>query len=253
MEHKTLYAALAAAQAELKSPEKTKTATVSGVTKSGKKYEYNFKYADIADILEHALPVLSRHGLSVTQPTEIRDGTIVLKTVLHFDTQQIASEYPVCRIDNSHQSMGSALTYARRYALTSLIGIAPQEDTDGEGAAPAGEQPQKKLTSHEAKTEIDWPAVEKSIDDCETFVQLSKRAELVEKRRSVWPETYYWKAKERIEFNRLQLVEKRFSECSDLEQLAECTAEIEGVLDGVISSEEIVVRYQKREQELETQ
>jgi len=55
--HKNVWVALAAAQGELKNPEKTKTGKVAGTTKAGKYYEYEYKYADIADVLEAALPV----------------------------------------------------------------------------------------------------------------------------------------------------------------------------------------------------
>lgn len=127
-------AALAAAQGELPIVEKNKTGKVSGVSKSGAKYEYSYKYADIADVYAAALPVLSKHGLCVVQPTIVESGSIFIRTrLIHGASGQwLESDYPVCSISGDHQKMGGALTYARRYAGCSLIGIVAEDDVDGE-------------------------------------------------------------------------------------------------------------------------
>ena len=131
-----LATALAAFQGEVPPVEKNKEGKVKGESKNGKAYEYAYKYADIADILSTALPVLSKHGLSIVQATAIdgRDMNVVSR-LLHQSGQWIESDYPVCSIGGDHQKMGGALTYARRYAACSLLGIAPEEDVDGEAAA----------------------------------------------------------------------------------------------------------------------
>lgn len=245
-----IYSALARAQAEIKNPEKTKTGKVFGTSKSGKKYDYEFKYADIGDVLQCVLPILSKHGISVTQPTVIRDGNIILITRLHFYDEVIESEYPVCQANGTHQQMGSAMTYARRYALTSLIGVAAVEDMDGEGAAEVGDGSPVKMSSHQAKTEINWPEVEKSIDECKTFNQLDKRAERVEENRNTWPETYYWKAKERITYNRLQLADNQMAGASDIDELSNVFADIEVFLDKKVEWDEIEGLYKKHEQRI---
>ena len=131
-----LATALAMFQGEVPPVEKNKEGKVKGESKTGKAYEYAYKYADIADILSTALPVLSKHGLSIVQATAIdgRDMNVVSR-LLHQSGQWIESDYPVCSIGGDHQKMGGALTYARRYAACSLLGIAPEEDVDGEAAA----------------------------------------------------------------------------------------------------------------------
>lgn len=152
-----LYTALAAAQAELANPVKDKTAKVP--TKSGSSYSYN--YADIADVLQGVRPVLSKHGLSVLQLTIIDGGDLLLRTRLaHKSGQFIESDYPVCRVGGDHQQMGAALTYARRYALCPMLGIAADSDTDANGAAdvPRRDQQRKSEAKDSGRSEPPAPA-----------------------------------------------------------------------------------------------
>lgn len=128
--------ALAAAQAEIQNPEKNKNAKVKGKSKAGRDYEYGYKYADIADVLTTVLPPLSKHKIAVIQPTEIVNGALFINTrICHESGEWIESQYPVCSINGDHQQMGGAMTYARRYALCSMVGVAADEDIDGQGAA----------------------------------------------------------------------------------------------------------------------
>lgn len=129
--------ALAKAQGAFETLEKAKTAKVRGTTAAGKAYEYEYKYADIADVLASVRKALSENGLSVVQFTKVDTGTIWLNTrLIHASGQWVENEYPVCDMKGSdHQKMGGALTYARRYALCALIGIAAEDDLDGDAAA----------------------------------------------------------------------------------------------------------------------
>lgn len=129
-----LFAALAKAQAEIANPAKDKQARVP--MKSGGTYSYT--YADIADVLNVVRPALAKHGLAVMQTTSLVSGDIILVTRIgHASGQWIEADYPVCQIGGDHRTMGAALTYARRYALCPMVGIAADEDTDGECAAEA--------------------------------------------------------------------------------------------------------------------
>lgn len=130
-----LATALAAAQAEMPEVKKLKQGTVRGTNKAGASYNYSYAYADIADVLKTALPVLSKHGLSIVQPTVFADDIVIVRTrLMHSSGQWLESDYPVCSLTGDHQKMGAALTYARRYALSSFIGVAADEDKDGEAA-----------------------------------------------------------------------------------------------------------------------
>jgi len=130
---KRIYGALAAAQGKLKNPEKTKEAVVKGKSKStGRAYEMRYKYADIADVLNAVRPILAKEDLAVAQHTRVSDNQyLFVDTILyHGDGGSIKSEFPVCPVVADQQKMGGSLTYARRYALCALLGIAAEEDID---------------------------------------------------------------------------------------------------------------------------
>lgn len=130
-----LDAALSAAQAELQNPTKDKTAKMKGTSRSGKDYEISYSYADIANVLTDVRPILAKHQIALTQSTAVAGGALILVTRLSHAGQWIEGDYPVCQIGGDHQEMGKAMTYARRYALTAMIGVAAEEDTDGQGAS----------------------------------------------------------------------------------------------------------------------
>jgi hypothetical protein len=129
----TIAAALAKAQAELTNPEKSLTATIrSGRPMEGERI---FRYAPLSSGLEIVRKSLGRHEIATVQTTEIdKDaGLVRLMTVLaHSSGEWLSSDWPVCPISDigSPQRMGTALTYARRYALFTLVGIAGEDDLD---------------------------------------------------------------------------------------------------------------------------
>ena len=101
------------------------------------------KYADLGAVIDAIKKPLADNGIAYTQQTNFphpNDGgsTFVLTTtLLHASGQWIASEYPLPYAPDKPQVMGSALTYARRYELATICGIAAEEDTDAEGVAEA--------------------------------------------------------------------------------------------------------------------
>src|SRR6516225_1775943 len=129
----TIAAALAKAQAELTNPEKSLVATIrSPFPREG---DRTFCYAPLSSGLEIVRKGLGRYEIATIQTTAIdKDaGLLRLTTVLaHSSGEWISSEWPVCSIADiaSAQRMGAALTYARRYALFTLVGIAGEDDLD---------------------------------------------------------------------------------------------------------------------------
>jgi ERF superfamily len=129
----TIAAALAKAQAELSNPEKSLVATIrSPLPREG---DRSFRYAPLSSGLDIVRKGLGRHEIATIQTTAIdKDaGLLRLTTVLaHSSGEWISSEWPVCPIADiaSAQRMGAALTYARRYALFTLVGIAGEDDLD---------------------------------------------------------------------------------------------------------------------------
>src|SRR5262245_48397464 len=128
-----LASALAKAQAELVNPEKSLTATIrSGRPGEG---ERSFRYAPLSSGLDIVRKTLGQHEIATVQTTAIdkETGVVNLSTMLaHASGEWIASDWPVCPIAEmaSPQRMGAALTYARRYALFTLVGIAGEDDLD---------------------------------------------------------------------------------------------------------------------------
>jgi ERF superfamily len=128
-----LASALAKAQAELVNPEKTLTATI-GAAAPGEG-QRTFRYAPLSSGLDIVRKTLGQHEIATLQTTAIdqASGLVNLTTVLaHASGEWIASDWPVCPIAEmaSPQRMGAALTYARRYALFTLVGIAGEDDID---------------------------------------------------------------------------------------------------------------------------
>jgi len=129
----TIAAALAKAQAELVNPEKSLVGTIRSDGSRGS--ERSFRYAPLSSGLDIVRKTLSQHEIATVQTTSIDEavGIIRLSTVLaHASGEWIASDWPVCAISETAapHRMGAALTYARRYALFTLVGIAGEDDLD---------------------------------------------------------------------------------------------------------------------------
>ena len=128
-----LAAALAKAQAELVNPEKSLVATIRAEGSGGA--ERSFRYAPLSSGLDIVRKTLGQHEIATVQTTAIDQtaGIVNLTTVLaHASGEWIASDWPVCAISETAtpHRMGAALTYARRYALFTLVGIAGEDDID---------------------------------------------------------------------------------------------------------------------------
>jgi hypothetical protein len=128
----TIAAALAKAQAQLVNPEKSLVGTIRS---EGSGADRAFRYAPLSSGLDIVRKTLSQHEIATVQSTSIDEsaGIVRLSTVLaHASGEWIASDWPVCTISETAtpHRMGAALTYARRYALFTLVGIAGEDDLD---------------------------------------------------------------------------------------------------------------------------
>ena len=137
-----IAAALAKAQGELTNPEKSLTATIrSPFPREG---DRTFRYASLSSGLDIVRKALGKHEIATVQTTAIDNevGLIRLTTVLaHSSGEWVSSDWPVCPITETAapHRMGAALTYARRYALFTLVGIAGEDDLDAPDTGPAQE------------------------------------------------------------------------------------------------------------------
>lgn len=128
-----IAAALAKAQGELTNPDKSLTAIVR--SPFPREPDRSFRYASLASGLDIVRKTLGQHQIATVQTTAINAvaGQIQLTTLLaHASGEWIASDWPVCAAGETAtpQRMGMALTYARRYALFTLVGIAGEDDLD---------------------------------------------------------------------------------------------------------------------------
>ena len=130
--------ALVAAQMEM-------TKAVKGSTNP----HYRSKYADLGNVMDACLPALNKNGIAVIQPQSHADGEdYVITRFIHTSGETMETSVRLLIVKADMQGMGSAITYARRYGLMELAGIAPEDD-DGNAAAqtPAERKPMKVNTT----------------------------------------------------------------------------------------------------------
>src|SRR5271169_3982956 len=192
--------ALAKAQAELTNPEKSVVATIR--SPFPREADRTFRYAPLSTGLDIVRKSLGRHEIATIQATGIdkEAGLLRLTTVLaHSSGEWISSEWPVCQISDiaSVQRMGAALTYARRYALFTLVGIAGEDDLDAPdlGAVPKpaaelprpGSQPNRQAAAGKRTAPGDGKLPESSAARSVLGVQLSAslRESLIEQMAAI--------------------------------------------------------------------
>lgn len=128
--HGTLAEAFVAAQGEF-----------PAVERDGENPHFKSKFTTLGHLLGKVRPVLNKHGLSVIQlPARGEDGEPVLRTlILHTSGEQITADAPLLLSKRDPQGQGSAITYMRRYALASALGISDQDDDGNAGVDVSGE------------------------------------------------------------------------------------------------------------------
>ena len=159
----TLAAALAKAQSEIINPEKSLTATIeSPFPREGQR---TFRYAPLSTGLDIVRKCLGQHEIATIQATAIdRDSGLIrlTTTLVHASGEWVSSDWPVCLASETAapHRMGAALTYARRYALFTLVGVAGEDDLDAPdltlqtgGSGPQNSPPEKKNGSNGAMTQ----------------------------------------------------------------------------------------------------
>ena len=136
----TLYSAFCAAQADF-----------GEIVKSSK--GARGKYAPLNEVLNAIVPALNEHGLVLCQPTVIDGNALLVETrIIHAASGEFMScVYPVSELGKPHQEIGASLSYAKRYSVLSLCGVAPEneDDADSKASAPTARQapaPQQKIT-----------------------------------------------------------------------------------------------------------
>lgn len=118
---------------------------MKGAIKDSQNPFFKQAYADLASVWDACREPLSSNGLSVTQTTRITDNgePVIITTLMHSSGEWIQGELLVKPVKVDPQSVGSAITYARRYALAAMVGVAPEDD-DGEKAQGRHEKEETK-------------------------------------------------------------------------------------------------------------
>jgi len=138
-----LAAALAKVQAQLPKLERDRTVTVQ--QKNGDTYSYS--YATLANLSETVLPLLASHGLSfVAMPGAGSDGKMCVRyQLLHESGESLAGEFPISG-EGGIQMIGGRITYARRYCLAAIVGVAADEDDEARLSDESGPRTAQRAT-----------------------------------------------------------------------------------------------------------
>ena len=123
-------------------------ATLQIAKKGSENPFFHSKYADLLSVWTACREALTTNGLSVVQVIDVaNDGKTFLETILlHESGEWIAGRLPLLAIKQDPQAQGSAISYARRYSLSAIIGLCTEEDDDAESAMNR-EQPESKPES----------------------------------------------------------------------------------------------------------
>jgi ERF superfamily len=168
---------------------------IEGAKKDVTNTFFKAKYADLASVWNACRSALSQNELAVIQIPEIRDGILGIRTkLIHSSGEFEEGFFPIAAsISDKAQIMGSAITYARRYALAAMVGVAPEED-DGQAANNASHNPMQKVNPHlkaiQAKA-IDFATV---LDNAASLKQVNEivdnHADLFKQLHADLPEWY---------------------------------------------------------------
>lgn len=155
--------------------------------------QFKSKYAGLQSVLDAVIPALNAHDIALTQQTKWENERLLVVTkLIHKSGQYIESVYPVLPIQDTPQGYGSALTYARRYSLSAIVGVASEPDDDANEASKALKNADQKFTDEIKKVfdakEVPPPAARKKsapVDinppsDSPTFMDVIKAIEKAE-------------------------------------------------------------------------
>lgn len=142
--------AVAAAQAEMRDPPRDR-----------ENPHFKSKFASLASILQSVRAPLGRCGVAIYQRAEVHEGQVSVETALVWRGEREASTLTAAPRDLTPQSIGSTITYLRRYGLAAMAGVAPDDDDDGESASkseqrPAQQRPEPPRAPPPTQTADDW-------------------------------------------------------------------------------------------------
>jgi len=148
------------------------------------------KYADLGAVWEAVKEPLKTHGFAIIQMPQFEGETMYLETILlHSSGEKMAGRYPLVPIKKDPQGYGSAITYARRYAMCAMLGVIADDDDDGNAASGVGtrQTPPPRQPDPEPKKK----PVRYDDDDGQTANWVARQKELIASCKTL-PATYTW-------------------------------------------------------------
>lgn len=183
-----LYSALSKAQSQMRSAELDKVNP-----------HFRSKYASLAAVWDAIREPLTKNGLAITQTFVAGERLTMLTRLTHASGQSLESFYPIEPMQNTPQGLASAITYARRYSIASLVGVTADDDDDGNAASPAPVDKKSEFKSAPTTAAAPAPApVVKPVVEKPASVQVNNEAERAElfARISSAAKSGKWKAAE---------------------------------------------------------
>jgi hypothetical protein len=167
---------------------------------------FKSQYADLAAIREATLPALTKNGLSIVQATCLTAvGFVLFSRLMHKSGQWIEAEYPITL--GTPQSMGSQLTYGRRYLWSALTGVAADEDDDAEVAETEVKEAKPKMTAHAARKNLIWEDLKAEMDGIDDAHRLKTWATANYQRIHSMPDSWVRNFREVYEIKQTELKE----------------------------------------------
>jgi len=167
----TKYAAAwVAFQAEITNPPKSSSVKIE----TNKGPGFSFNYADLPTILEGARPLLAKHGLGIMQDASTTAGAVSVTTrCFHSSGEWVETEPYTLPAGPDAKSAGGAITYARRYSLTAFLGIAADDDRDGDYTNWTGPKAEPKAEPKRRSDQppADWGAAPRTADEARAALE----------------------------------------------------------------------------------
>lgn len=186
-------------------------AEIEGAAKSAVNPHFRSKYANLEAVVDGSRDILAKHHCAVMQGAgHVNDGKLHVTTrVLHKSGEWIEEEFSIPLAKSDPQATLAALTYARRGALMSMLGMPAVED-DGETAMGRGAPPAKPTSAYQAKKDGLGPRVDEllhELRDTDSQVAVGKWISQHETEIAAWPENWKKIAREEIQEHRRRLSE----------------------------------------------
>lgn len=188
-------------------------ADMGAVIKNSVNPAFRSKYADLSSVLDAVLPAFSKNGMAVIQSPSFDGEVVTVETIVgHSSGGYIKSALSIRPSKPDGHGIGSAITYARRYALLALAGVAPEDD-DGNAASGPQEPAQRfvsglsRLSSAQAKRDGLDTTVKRELAACQSEAALDAWYANFDERTKTFPLSWVDPMRDEVEKRRNELLD----------------------------------------------